>query len=186
MSVCCNCQTLRGLHIYTMPKLEDRDTDQEEHITHDASLAPDTESPSTQPRPRSQHNEWWLVVVLCCAGWVFSVLYLCSRHLVRVRPGGPGHGRAPASRYFELGHDDDIYLGNDYRPQGPHTPHHHPPSQYENESTETKERALITMKTLLSPAIPLTVIGKAMRCRQGNPHDSFRIRTFYFYENKHL
>ena len=102
MSVCCNCQTLRGLHIYTMPKLEDRDTDQEEHITHDASLAPDTESPSTQPRPRSQHNEWWLVVVLCCAGWVFSVLYLCSRHLVRVRPGGPGHGRAQPADTLNL------------------------------------------------------------------------------------
>ena len=102
MSVCCNCQTLRGLHIYTMPKLEDRDTDQEEHITHDASLAPDTESPSTQPRHRSEHNEWWLVVVLCCAGWVFSVLYLCSRHLVRVRPGGPGHGRAQPADTLNL------------------------------------------------------------------------------------
>ena len=137
MSVCCNCQTLRGLHIYTMPKLENRDTDQEEHITHDASLAPDAESPSTQPRLRSEHNEWWLVVAVLCWLGVLCVVSLqppsCQS---TARRAGPWPG--PASRYFELGHDDDIYLGNDYRPQGPHTPHH-PPSQCENESTDTKE-----------------------------------------------
>ena len=155
MSVCCNCQTLRGLHIYTMPKLEDRDTDQEEHITHDASLAPDTESPRTQPRPRSEHNEWWLVVVLCCAGWVFSVLYLCSRHLVRVRPGGPGHGRAqPADTLNLVTMTTSTWVTTTDRRDPTHHTTTHPPNmrmnQRKQKSINNHEDASISSNTLNS------------------------------------
>ena len=111
------------------------------NTSHTMHHWPQTQRAPAQSRHRSQHNEWWLVVVLCCAGWVFSVLYLCSRHLVRVRPGGPGHGRAqPADTLNLVTMTTSTWVTTTDRRDPTHHTTTHPPNMRMN---QRKQKSII-------------------------------------------